>query len=75
MLQEFRLQILEVDDDLLKKLFVISSHPSHGLRTFTAFEKKSVFNKLKTMVMNFEFGTKVFVLNEHHDFAAFKLSM
>jgi hypothetical protein len=43
--------------------------------TFTDFEKRSVFSRPNTIVMNFEFGTKVFVLNEHHDLAAFKLSM
>lgn len=58
-------------DKALVKIDLVSNR----LRTFTDFEKRSVFSKLKTMVMNFEFGTKVLVLNEHHDLAAFKLSM
>jgi hypothetical protein len=58
-------------DKALVKIDLVSNR----LRTFTDFEKRSVFSKLKTMVMNFEFGTKVLVLNEHQDFAAFKLSM
>jgi len=57
------------------KAFVNFDLVSNLLMTFTDFGKRSVLSRLKTIVMNFELGTKVLVLNEHHDLAAFKLSM
>jgi len=40
----------------------------------TLFENISVFIKLKIVLMNFWFGTKVFVENMHHCLAALRLS-
>ncbi len=60
---------------MFDRAFVKIDLVSNLLMTFTDFEKRSVFSRPNTIVMNFEFGTKVLVLNEHHDLAAFKLSM
>jgi len=57
------------------RAFVKIDLVSSLLKTLTDFGKRSVLSRLNTIVMKFELGTKVLVLNEHHDLAAFKLSM